>query len=148
MTQAQSNVLNNNVRNAQTFWTMRDIGRSQRAGERGLAPAAEEVAARPREETQSGLAASQIDPLTGALIWPGLLQQARFSARRKAIDQYAAKWEQSGGLDFADRQQMRKNINEMLDTLKSEIGDVPPHEYLTLRLFLQGLLQATTRNAT
>jgi hypothetical protein len=32
--------------------------------------------------------------------------------------------------------------------LKSEIGDMPPQEYLKSRSFLQSLLQATTRDVT
>ena len=147
-TQAQSNALQNDVRNVQTFWAMCNIGRTQRAGEIEPRPASEELAATALGRAQPALTASQIDPLTGALYWPGPLRYSRYDTPRRAVDQYAAKWAQYGGLDFADREGMRKTINAMLDALKSEIGDMPPQEYLKSRSFLQSLLQATTRDVT
>ncbi len=44
MTEAQSKQLSNNLQGAQTFWAMRDLGRAERAKERGPRPTPEELA--------------------------------------------------------------------------------------------------------
>jgi hypothetical protein len=146
--QAENNALRNNVQNVQTFWEMQNIGRAQRANERGPRATSNEIAQRAHERAQPRLSASQIDPLTGALYWPGPLQDARYDARRSAIDRYAAKWARYGTLDATERKLMRENINGMLDSLKSQMSDIPPREYLNSRSFLKSLLITTTGELT
>ncbi len=145
MTEAQSNQLRNNVQGVQTFWAMRDIGRAEREKERGPRPTPEELARRARAGAPSGLSASQIDPVTGALYWPAALQDANFQSQRSAVDEYTAKWVRYGGLDYADQTQVRENIDTMFDSLKSQISLIPPQDYVACRTFLQSLLYATTR---
>ena len=50
-----------------------------------------------------------------------------------------------GGLSYDERTQMRENISAMFDSLKSQIADIPPHEYVACRSFLHSLLYATTQ---
>ncbi len=50
MTEAESNQLRNNVQGTQTFWAMRDIGREERAKERGPRLTPEQLAALPATE--------------------------------------------------------------------------------------------------
>ena len=64
-TQAQSNEMRNDVQGVQTFWAMRDIGREERAKERGPAPTPEELARRARMGAPRQLNTNQIDPVTG-----------------------------------------------------------------------------------
>ncbi len=52
-TQAQSNEMQNEVQGVQTFWAMRDIGKAERAKERGPAPTPEEIARRARAGAQA-----------------------------------------------------------------------------------------------
>jgi hypothetical protein len=142
-TQGQSDALRDDVKAVQTFWEVRDIGRRERAKERRPLPTPTEVASIARKGVQRGLNASQRDPVTGALLWPGPLQQAKYDSQRAAADKYAAKWA-SGGLDHNEQRQMRQNIVDMLDVLKSQITQIPAQEYLASRSFLQSLLYATT----
>jgi hypothetical protein len=145
ITQAQSNAMHNQVQSAQTFWQLRDIGRAERAKERGPAPTPEELARRARAGAPRGLTTSQIDPVSGALYWPAALQDASFEPQRAAVGECTTKWVKYGGLDYADQTQVRENIDSMFDGLKSQISSIPPQDYVACRTFLQSLLYAVTR---
>jgi hypothetical protein len=145
MTEAQSNDLRNRVQGVQTFWEMRDIGRAGREAERGPRPTPEELARRARAGVPLALTTSQIDAVSGALYWPAALQNASFQSQRSAVDEYTARWAKYGGLDYADRAQVRENIDVIFDSLKSQITSIAPQDYVACRTFLQSLLYATTR---
>ena len=145
MTQAQSNELRNQVQGVQTFWEMRNLGRAEREKERGPRPTPEELARMARAGAPSGLSTSQIDPVSGALYWPAVLQDPNFQSQRSVVDECTARWVKYGGLDYADQTQVRDNIDSMFDGLKSQIRSIPPQDYVACRTFLQSLLYATTR---
>jgi len=144
-TQAQSNEMQNRVQGVQSYWEMRNIGAAEREKLRGPRPTPEELARRARAGAPRGLNASQIDPVSGALYWPGPLQDADFQTQRSVVDEYTAKWVKYGGLDYTDQTQVRENIDTMFDGLKSQISSIPPQNYVTCRTFLQSLLYAITR---
>lgn len=144
-TQAQSNEMRNDVQGVQTFWAMRDIGRAERAKERGPIPTPEELARRAREGAPRPLNTNQIDPVSGQLHWPAYLAQDMFKDQRTPVDECAAKWVKYGTLDYADQTTVRQNIDAMFDALKDQIGSMPPPDYVQSRSFLQSLLYATTR---
>ncbi len=96
MTQAESNQLRDNVQWVQTFWQMRDIGRAERETERGPRPTPEELARRARAGAPLALTTSQIDPVSGVLYWPAVLQHASFQAQRSAVEEYMVRWVKYG----------------------------------------------------
>jgi hypothetical protein len=145
MTQAQSNEMRNQVQGAQTFWQMRDMGRAERAKERGPRLTPEQLARIAHDGAPRPLNASQIDPVSGELRWPAALQDANFQDQRSVVDEYTAKWVKYGALDYADQTQVRQTIDGMFDSLKSQISSIPPQDYVACRTFLQSLLYATTR---
>ena len=149
MTQARSNEMRNDVQHVQTFWEMRNIGREERAKERlatwGPRPTPEQLARMARDGAPRGLNTNQIDPVTGALRWPGPLQDANFQTQRGTVDECTAKWVKYGVLDYTDQTQVRENIDTMFDGLKSQIASIAPQDYVACRTFLQSLLYATTR---
>jgi hypothetical protein len=145
MTQADSNQLRNDVQGVQTFWQMRDIGAAERAQERGPRPTTEEFARRARAGLPAPLSASQIDPVTGVLYWPGPLQDASYQTQKSAIEQCTAKWVKYGGLDYTSQTQVRDNVESMFTSLKAQIQSIPSQDYVMCRSFLTSLLYATTR---
>jgi hypothetical protein len=145
-TQAQKNDLRDRVQTAEAFYQARAIGRAGRDKDLGPAHTPEELANRAHAAAQPGLNVNQMDPVTGALHWPGPLQSADFDAQRNTIDGLTSRWIQAGDLDFTDKTSMRNSIVAMLDLLKSQIGQLPPRDYVAARSFLQSLLYATTRS--
>ena len=146
MTQAQSNEMRNEVQGVNTFWTMRDMGRAERAKERGPTPTAEELARRARDGAPRPLNTNQIDPVTGQLHWPAFLAQDMYKDQRAPVDECAAKWVKYGTLDWNDQTTMRQNIDGLFDAVKEQISAMPPQDFVQCRTFLQSLLYATTRS--
>jgi hypothetical protein len=145
MTEAQRNELRNQVQGVQTFWQMRDIGRAEREQERGPRPTPEELARRARAGAPRALTTSQIDPVSGVLYWPAVLQHASFQAQRSAVEEYTVRWVKYGGLDYDAQAQVREKIDSMFEKVKARITSIPPQDYMECRTFLQSLLYATTR---
>ena len=86
-----------------------------------------------------------MDPVSGTLSWPRVLHDDGFKAPRIALEEYAVRWAEVGGLNEADQAKVRENINVMFDMLKSQITSIPPQQYVACRTFLQSLLYTTTR---
>jgi hypothetical protein len=145
LTQAQSNELRNQVQGVETFWQMRNIGRAEREKERGPRLTPEQLARIAHDGAPRPLTASQMDPVSGVLFWPGALQDPSFEQQRTAIDECTARWVKYGALEFADQNRVRENVNAMFDDLKGRIASIPPQDYVASRSFLQSLLYATTR---
>lgn len=144
LTEAEKRAMRNQVQAVQTYWEMRKLGRAERSSELGPRPQAEDLARRARAGAPRALSASEIDPVSGALYWPGALQDDVYQESRLAVNEYTAKWVKYGGLNYSDRTHMRENISAMFDTLKSQINEIAPQEYLACRSFLQSLLYSTT----
>ncbi|MGD0897685.1 MAG: hypothetical protein ABR915_07595 [Thermoguttaceae bacterium] len=145
MTQAQSNAMQNQVQAVNTFWEMRNIGKAQRAAERGPPPTPEQIARIAREGVPRSLTPSQIDPVSGRLNWPSPLQDSSFDAPRGQLDEVVAKWVNYGGLDYSDKSVVRETVNTLFDGLKANIREIPPQDYVASRSFLQSLVYATTK---
>jgi hypothetical protein len=144
MTQAQSNEMQNQVQAVNTFWETRNIGKAQRAADRGPPPTAEQIARMARMGMPSPLTPSQLDPVSGRLNWPDALQNPTFDAQRGELDQMFAKRASYGGLDYADRDQVSETIDSMVDELKARIRDIPPQAYTLSKSFLRSMLYAST----
>ena len=86
-----------------------------------------------------------MDPVSGVLFWPSVLQDPSFETQRTALDELTARWVKYGTLEYPDQTQVRDNVNSLFDTLKSRIASIPPQDYVASRSFLQSLLYATTR---
>jgi hypothetical protein len=145
MTEAQSNEMRNQVQGVNTFWQMRDIGRAERAKERGPNLTPEQLARMAREGTPRGLTPSQMDPVSGRLNWPDALQDPSFDPQRTELDELCASWAKFGSLDYSQRSKVRQIVDDMFDGLKAQVAKIPPQTYVASRSFLQSLVFAATR---
>jgi hypothetical protein len=101
-------------------------GRQQPAREIATRPGTQELTARAQAAIPRPLDAGEIDPVSNALSWPSALQDDSFQPLRQGVQEYAAKWVKYGKLDYRDRNEMRKRIEAMHESLKSRIHDVAP----------------------
>jgi hypothetical protein len=145
MTQAQSNAMQNQVQAVNTFWETRNIGRAQRAAERGPNLTPEQIARIARDGVPRALTPSQMDPVSGKLNWPDALMDESFEPQRTELDQIFEKWAKYGSLNYVERKQVRETVDTMFDGLKAQIRQVPPQLYAFSRSFLQSLVYAATK---
>ena len=145
MTQAEHNQLQNDMEATNTYFEMRSANRAYRAAEAGPKPTMEQLVRVSKEGAPRQLGASQMDPVSGTLAWPVLLQDDSYKAPRTEVDGLFTKRASLGGLGYTDQNHVRRAVNTMFDTLKSQIRDVPPQDYVASRSFLNSVIYAATK---
>ncbi len=146
MTQAQRQEIENRAQWTQTYFDMRAVNRQARAAERGPRPTMEQMVRIAHEGIPAPLSPSQVDPVTGKIDWPTLLQTEAYAPQRTDLDQLMAKRATLGGLGYSDQEKAHDAIDTIMATMKTQIREVPSALYLASRNFLSSLLYATCKS--
>ena len=96
---------------------------------------------------RSRSAARQLDPVTGAIAWPGLLQDPKFAEQKTAVDEVFEARARYGAIDYEQTKQLRKATDAMIAMLRKMIRDVDPGDYTQAKAFLSALLFEATKPA-
>jgi hypothetical protein len=139
MTQAQRNEIQNRQLATNTYFEMRATNRAAREAEQGPKPTMEQMARLAHEGVPKPLNPGQMDPVSGGLDWPTVLQTPGFDAQRREVDQLFVKRATYGGLAYSDQTKLRQTIDAMFGELKTQIREIPTPDYLASRKFLQSL---------
>jgi hypothetical protein len=146
MTQAQKNEIQNRQQYENTYFQMREANRAYRKAEEGPRPTEEQLARLAREGAPQAVSARDVDPVSGSIQWPAVLQEPTFAADRAELQQLSATQASHGSLGIADQVAARKTIETMFTGLKSQISDVPPPDYLASRDFLRSLIYSLAQS--
>lgn len=139
MTQAQRQTIINRQNATNAYFEMRATNRAAHAAEAQPRPKMEELVRNAQQGAPRALTTSALDPVTGKIAWPDLLQSDPFAAPRTQLDKLFVKRASYGGLDFSEQSQARQAIDSMATSLKAMITDVPPMAYTTSKSFLNSL---------
>jgi hypothetical protein len=145
MTQAQKQEIQNRQQWTNTYFDMRATNKAARKAEEGPQPTMEQLARIAHDGAPKPLASNQLNPVTGTVNWPTLLQQDQFTTQRTELEQLLAKQANYGRLDYTDQMKARQTIETMFAGLKTQIRDVPPQDWTTSQAFLKSLIYAMTR---
>lgn len=145
MTQAQRNNIQNRQLWANTYFEMRSAQRAAVTAERGPPPSREQLARLASEGAPRPVSTHEVDPVSGQIQWPGLLQGAAFAEQRAGIEALSAKRAQYGRLGISDQNQMGSEIESMSAQLREQIRNVPPQQYVEASSFLRSLMFSMTR---
>jgi hypothetical protein len=137
--EAQSREIENRQQAASTYFAMREANRQARAEERGPRASAEDLARFAREARPDRLAANELDPDSGRISWPALLQDDRFSALRHELEYAFTQRAISGAIGAQQQARVRQVAAGMLDELRGYVRQVGPMEYTTARAFIESL---------
>jgi hypothetical protein len=146
MTQAERNQIQNRQLWTNTYFEMRKTNRAARAAERGPAPTMEQIARMAKDGVPKSLTTKDVDPVTGRVAWPSLLQQDKFADQRAVIDQAFASRARYGALSYADQVKVREAADTMYHAMKDQIQQIPPPDYVACRSFLQSLTYSATKS--
>jgi hypothetical protein len=144
MTQAQRNHIQNRQMWTNTYFEMRAANRAAVAAERRPPPTMEQLARLASEGAPKPLPSSQLDPVTGKVAWPELLQDDRYAPQRGQLEELVGRHSQYGALGLSEQAQARKIVDSMFQDLRARIREVPPQSYSAARSFLQSLLFTLT----
>jgi hypothetical protein len=146
MTQAQKNEIQNRQLYENTYFQMQQTNQAYQKAQAGPRPTEEQLARLAREGAPRPVSPGEVNPVNGKINWPDVLQQDSFAQQRAALDQLSAKKAAYGSLSISDQMAARKTIETMFAELKSQIGDLPPQQYLASRTFLRSMIYATAHS--
>jgi hypothetical protein len=146
LTQADKQLIQNQQAATDTYFQMRATNRAARASERGPALSMEQLAKIAHDGLPKPLDATQFDPVSGQLNWPGVLQHEALTAQRVELDHLMAQQARYGTLTYADQTKVRTSVNSMFKALKANISKIPTPDYTSARKFLNSVLYAATKS--
>ena len=119
--QAYSLDLNNRLMATNTYFEMRRVNKAARAEERSPPSTAAELAHYAEVMAPKRLTASQLDPVTGEVKWPTVLNDDRYAAMREKIDQLFSQRQANSGAAAADY----RSLNDAIEGLRGHGQEHP-----------------------
>jgi hypothetical protein len=144
--QAMSNVedarqkyISNRLYGTQTYFEMRKLNKQARAAEAGPRPTQQDVIRYAQERAPNRLTASEVDPLTGSIAWPSLLQEDAFKTEREELEKLYGERAGRGSLTASEVMKANQLIQQMDATLQANVSKVPSLLYSPAKSFLKSL---------
>ena len=147
MTQAEKQRIQNYGSSVTTYFQMREVNRDARAREAGPQMTEAQLIRMAHADDPKPLSGRQLDPVTGAIAWPGLLQDPAFAAQKTAVDEVFEARARYGAIDYEQTKQLRKATDAMIAMLRKMIRDVDPMDYTQAKAFLSALVFEATKPA-
>lgn len=139
LTEARSKQIENAQQWTNTYFQMRADNRAYRAQEAGPRVTSEQLFRFAKEDAPSRMSPSELDPVSGKLSWPVALKSDDFNKYRSQIEELYMKRATGGVLNIDERRQLSKSCVDLNDTLKAQIKDLPPPDYIAAKKFIESL---------
>jgi hypothetical protein len=150
LTQAQSKEIQNRQQATSTYFQMRSENRAARKAESAPQLTMQQIVKIAHDSDPATLSSSQMNPVTGKLIWPDALLGDEFRPQRAQVEQLISKRASHGVLSHTDKTSLRETLEAMYGKLKAEIRAATPElttpEYIDGRKFLNGILYAVSKD--
>jgi hypothetical protein len=141
---AKKAYIENNYEAAQTYWEKRRLWAENAAYFRGNPLSQERLRQLARDAAPSRLSAVQLSPTTGEVNWPAALLRPEFDSFRAKIEQVLAQRTVSNsGVGSSTETAITKLTNSMQGSLKAQIDEMTPNEYVVAKSFLRSLAHET-----
>jgi hypothetical protein len=138
--EARSRDLDNRLKATNTYFEMRKMNQEYRAAERGPKPTSEQMFRLAKERAPSRLGPNDLDPLTGQISWPVILEDEAYKEYRERLDSLFATRARYHGQIGADQYLELQRTAKALDAeLKTRIKDYPPGDYVKAKGILDSL---------
>ena len=137
---AKSKEIDNRMKWTETYFEMRKTNREARAAEEGP-PVTQEQAIRLAKMTvPPRLGSTQLDPVTGHIQYPLVLQDEIFAPNRAELDGLFANRAATGGsVQFEEMRQIQDAVSKFIDVLKQNVNNYAAGDYGRARTFLDSL---------
>ena len=123
-----------------TYFDMRKTNREARAAENGPQITHDQAIRMAAMGAPPRLISTQLDPVTGHIQYPLVLQDDLFKPYRDELDEMFAKRASSGGsVSFGDLQDIQTTVSKFTDALKEHVDKYPAGPYGQARTFLDSL---------
>ncbi len=142
---AKAKNIQNRLSSVQTYYDIRRINQEWRDSQRRPVRSASDWARINSQWRPDRLSTSQLDPVTGSLSWPLLLQTDDYAQSRDTIEQiFAKKASAEGHITPDDYNALVSEVEQLRATLKSNIERYRPTDYMRARNFIDSLNEEAT----
>jgi hypothetical protein len=132
--------IQNKMRWTETYFEMRKTNREARAAEAGPAITHDQAIRMAKMGAPPRLVSTQLDPITGHIEYPMVLQDDIFAPYREELDRLFAKRASFGGsISFGEFQEIQSTVVSFTEALKEHVTKYPAGEYGRARTFLDSL---------
>jgi hypothetical protein len=136
--------LDNNYEAAQTYWEKRRLWAENNAYFRGNSLSQEQLRQLARDAAPSRLNVMQLSPATGEVNWPAALLRPEFDSFRTKVEEVLAnRTVSNSGIGSSTETAITKLTNTMQGSLKAQIDEMTPNEYVVAKSFLRSLAHET-----
>lgn len=138
--QARSMYFDNRIQGTQTYFDMRKMNRQYRQQEATPRLSSEQLFRIAAEQAPDKLSSSDLDPLTGDITWPLILELPAYEPYRQKLESlYSERVDRGGVAGPENYLDIQKTAKAALADLRTNIKDYPPDDYLKAKKFLENL---------
>jgi hypothetical protein len=138
--QARSQQLANHMQGVQNYYQMRGMYENYNKQNTTPGLTSEDAWRYAQENNPKRLKSNQLDPVTGQIYWPTLLQDPRYDALRKEIDQLFVVRERShGAAGYEVYMQTQQATDNLLAALRKNLKEYPSGDYMMMKNFIDAL---------
>jgi hypothetical protein len=132
--------IQNKMRWTETYFEMRKTNRDARAAEAGPPVTQEQAIRLAKMSAPRRLGSTQLDPVTGHIEYPLLLQDTIYEPYRHELDALFARRAATGGsIQYSEYQAIQSTVSKFVDALKDHVDKYPAGDYGRARTFLNSL---------
>lgn len=136
---ARRKEMENRVYGTEAYFEMQQINREAREAAASPRATQEDLTRYAKENAPKRLSPSELDPLTGEIGWPPLLQSAAFARDRGKLEVVFSQRAKSGRFTPEQRTEVDQRTRSMHAELKKNLSAYPPQDYVQAKKFLEQL---------
>lgn len=133
---ARRYALENRLKATQTYFEMRRYNAEARRAARSTPLSMEQYVRLARQQAPSRLSVSQLDPFTGKVSWPVVLQRPEYDELRSNIDTLFSVRASGAVLSYGE---IDKACEQFLEVLKRDLETFDQNDYILAKNFIQSL---------
>jgi hypothetical protein len=146
LTQAQKQDIQNRVAGTNAYFSMQETNRAATAAKRSPRLSEEQLVRIAAQAAPKPLDNGDVDPVSGQVNWPSVLQDDMFKKDRDVVEQLLSRQVSLGRLGIAEHEQIGDAIERLAAILKAQINKIPTQEYIKAKNFLKSLMYGVTKN--
>lgn len=137
--EARSRYIDNNKKWMQNYFQMKEQRMALEAQRKEMNRRTNEaLAAAAKTSGPRPLSSSALDPVTGQITWPEVLQASQFAALRTELEKLFELRAKAGATE-ATNLKIRSTVEDMTKLLRKQVEKTKANEYMAARKFLDGL---------
>lgn len=137
---AYGKYMENRKKAVDTYFQMRQMNAKYRAEERKPPPTPEQIERYAKALLPDRPAASELNRLTGEIVWPAELQGEEYAVHRMEMEQaFAERGPGNSGIGSASQAAIAEAAEGMKEVLKEKVKQMPPGQYVAAKKLLNEL---------